>query len=154
MFTTSFPRTRADCVGKMRPCPWIRCEFHPYLIINNFFEPRRSQASRYYGLEPWQLPHTCILDVIDSIDPETLHDGKMKLKAIGEVLGYNRESIRLFEKSAFARLTPSQLAILEEAWNAAAETPHEPVPQRAVSLLNWRLDTADRDDPTGSIAWF
>ena len=56
------PRTRAECADAPRPCPWVACKHHLYLDIN----PRTGSIKiNFPDLEPWELPHTCALDVAE-----------------------------------------------------------------------------------------
>lgn len=53
------PRTRADCMDGPRPCPWVGCRHHLYLEV----KPNGSIVLNRPGLEPWELEHSCSLDV-------------------------------------------------------------------------------------------
>jgi len=80
------PRTRAECAGGARPCPWVACKHHLYLDIN----PRTGSIKiNFPDLEPWELPHTCALDIADQ--------GALTLEEIGVVTNLTRERVRQVE---------------------------------------------------------
>src|SRR5258706_16090472 len=80
------PRTRAECAGGARPCPWVACKHHLYLDIN----PRTGSIKlNFPELEPWELEHTGALDVADH--------GSKTLEEIGEITNLTRERVRQVE---------------------------------------------------------
>lgn len=87
------PRTRRDCEGGPRPCPWVSCRHHLYV------EVRRAGSLKLYhpDLEVEDLAETCSLDVAER--------GGMRLQEIGELFGYSRERVRQIEAKAFERLS-------------------------------------------------
>jgi len=57
------PKTRGDCVGGLRPCPFVSCEFNLYLDVN----PENGAIKINFPLlEVWELSETCALDVADA----------------------------------------------------------------------------------------
>ena len=87
------PRTRAECSGGQRPCPWVACKHHLYLDIN----PRTGSIKiNFPDLEPWELPHTCALDVADA--------GALTLEEIGAVTNLTRERVRQLEVRGLLQL--------------------------------------------------
>lgn len=80
------PRTRGDCVGEARPCPWVACKHHLYLDVNH---ETGTIKFNFPDLEPWDLPHTCALDVADR--------GGLTLGEVGDVLNVTRERVRQIE---------------------------------------------------------
>jgi hypothetical protein len=87
------PRTRAECAGGARPCPWVACKHHLYLDIN----PRTGSIKiNFPDLEPWELPHTCALDVADA--------GALTLEEIGVVTNLTRERVRQVEVRGLLQL--------------------------------------------------
>jgi hypothetical protein len=87
------PKTRAECAGGMRPCPWVACKHHLYLDIN----PRTGSIKiNFPDLEPWELPHTCALDVADQ--------GALTLEEIGKVTNLTRERVRQVEVRGLLQL--------------------------------------------------
>jgi hypothetical protein len=80
------PTTRAECQGTARPCPWVACKHHLYLDIN----PRTGSIKiNFPELEPWELKHTCALDVADN--------GGLTLEEIGLITNLTRERVRQVE---------------------------------------------------------
>ena len=56
------PTSREECRGEARPCPWVACKHHLYLDIN---PETGSIKINFPDLEPWELKHTCALDVAE-----------------------------------------------------------------------------------------
>ena len=80
------PKTRAECAEGARPCPWVACKHHLYLDIN----PRTGSIKlNFPDLEPWELAHTCALDVAEH--------GSKTLEEIGEITNLTRERVRQVE---------------------------------------------------------
>jgi hypothetical protein len=80
------PRTRAECAHEQRPCPWVSCKHHLYLDVN----PRTGTIKlNFPDLEPWELEHTCALDVADA--------GGHTLEEVGDITNLTRERIRQLE---------------------------------------------------------
>jgi hypothetical protein len=80
------PRTRAECRDAPRPCPWVACKHHLYLDIN----PRTGSIKlNFPELEPWELAHTCALDVAEN--------GALTLEEIGVITNLTRERVRQVE---------------------------------------------------------
>jgi len=56
------PRRRSECAEGPRPCPWITCRHHLAFDI----DPKSGALKlNHPGLEPWEIPETCSLDVAD-----------------------------------------------------------------------------------------
>ncbi len=80
------PTTRSECHDAPRPCPWVACKHHLYLDIN----PRTGSIKiNFPDLEPWELQHTCALDVADN--------GALTLEEIGLITNLTRERVRQVE---------------------------------------------------------
>jgi hypothetical protein len=80
------PRTRAECRDMPRPCPYVSCKHHLYLDVN----PHTGSIKlNFPDLEPWELAHTCALDVAD--------EGSRTLEEIGEITNLTRERVRQVE---------------------------------------------------------
>ena len=87
------PATRADCKQEMRPCPWVACKHHLYLDIN---PETGSIKINFPDLEPWELKHTCALDVAER--------GGITLEEVGEIMNLTRERIRQVEVRGLLKL--------------------------------------------------
>jgi hypothetical protein len=77
------PISRADCISAPRPCPWVACKHHLYLDVNPESGSIKINAPE---LEPWELKHTCTLDVAE-LEGITLQE-------IGEIMNLSRERVR------------------------------------------------------------
>lgn len=91
------PKTRGDCAGGPRPCPWVACRYHLYVDVR----PNGSLRLPFPELEPWDLPETCALDVAER--------GGLTLEQAGYRTNLTRERVRRCEEKAFARLRASGL---------------------------------------------
>jgi hypothetical protein len=89
------PRTRGDCAGGARPCPWLSCRHHLYLDVN---PETGSIKLNFPDLEPGELASSCSLDIAD--------DGDHVLDDVGAVMNLTRERTRQVEMGALARLKP------------------------------------------------
>ncbi|MGE0868743.1 MAG: sigma factor-like helix-turn-helix DNA-binding protein [Kofleriaceae bacterium] len=87
------PQTRAECRGEARPCPWVACKHHLYLDIN---PETGSIKINFPELEPWELQHTCALDVAEQ--------GARTLEQIGEITNLTRERVRQVEVRGLIKL--------------------------------------------------
>ena len=90
------PKTRAECGEQARPCPWVSCKHHLYLDINPV---TGSIKINFPDLEPWELPHTCALDVAET--------GGLTLEEVGEITNLTRERIRQVEVRGLLKLKSS-----------------------------------------------
>src|SRR5439155_20445114 len=80
------PKTRAECRDMPRPCPYVSCKHHLYLDVN----PHTGSIKlNFPDLEPWELEHTCALDVAD--------EGSRTLEEIGAITNLTRERVRQVE---------------------------------------------------------
>lgn len=87
------PRERSECREEMRPCPWVACKHHLYLDIN---PETGSIKINFPDLEPWELKHTCALDVAER--------GGITLEEVGEIMNLTRERIRQVEVRGLLKL--------------------------------------------------
>lgn len=87
------PRTRADCKGGPRPCPFISCKHHLYVDVS----PRTGAIKlNFPDLEVWELSESCALDIADH--------GGTTLEDVGAIMNLTRERIRQVEVKALAKL--------------------------------------------------
>jgi sigma-70-like protein len=87
------PTTREQCRGEARPCPWVACKHHLYLDVN---PETGSIKINFPDLEPWELQHTCALDVAER--------GGITLEEVGEIMNLTRERIRQVEVRGLLKL--------------------------------------------------
>lgn len=87
------PKKRSECRGGARPCMYVSCRFHLYLDVN---ESTGSIKLNHPDREPWELEHSCALDVAE--------EGAHTYEAIGQVLNVTRERARQLEEGALAKL--------------------------------------------------
>jgi hypothetical protein len=87
------PTSREECRGEMRPCPWVACKHHLYLDIN---PETGSIKINFPDLEPWELKHTCALDVAER--------GGITLEEVGEIMNLTRERSRQVEVRGLLKL--------------------------------------------------
>jgi hypothetical protein len=87
------PGNRAECSQEIRPCPWVACKHHLYLDVN---PETGSIKINFPDLEPWELQHTCALDVADR--------GGITLEEVGEIMNLTRERIRQVEVRGLLKL--------------------------------------------------
>jgi hypothetical protein len=86
------PKTRGQCEGGERPCPFVACKFHLFLDVT----PAGGVQVNHPGLELEQLRETCALDVADR--------GGVTLEEVGELLGITRERVRQMEGAGLTAL--------------------------------------------------
>lgn len=87
------PRTRAECKGGPRPCPFISCKHHLYVDVS----PRTGAIKlNFPDLEVWELTESCALDIADH--------GGTTLEDVGAIMNLTRERIRQVEVKALAKL--------------------------------------------------
>lgn len=88
------PRTRGDCYGGPRPCPWVGCKYNLYLDVTL----TGSVKLNFPDLEPHEMSPagSCSLDVADG--------GGETLEVVGKLLNVVRERVRQIEDRALAKL--------------------------------------------------
>lgn len=120
------PKTRADCLNKPRPCPWVGCKYHILLDVNdsgqivyNVGKTPSGRARKTWhrvtgasgaGKEGGDAPlmkaledalrhgtHTCVLDAVEGGRNHTLEE-------TGTLLNVTRERIRQIEVSSVRKM--------------------------------------------------
>lgn len=87
------PRTRGECRGQERPCPWAGCRHHMALDIN----PESGAIKiNHPHLELWEIRETCSLDVAER--------GEVTLETVAEVMNLTRERARQIETRGLLKL--------------------------------------------------
>lgn len=99
------PRTRAECQADgdnaERPCPWVACKHHLYLDVN---PDTGSIKLNFPNLEPWELTHSCTLDIAEL--------GGHSLEEVGVHMNLTRERVRQVEVRGLLSLAAMQLEAL------------------------------------------
>lgn len=96
---TDRPKTRGECVGGERPCPWAGCVHHLFLDVN---PETGSIKFNHPGRELEDLEYTCALDLAD--------EGVQTLELVGIALNLTRERVRQIEARGEVRLRGAALA--------------------------------------------
>lgn len=87
------PKTRGDCEGGVRPCPFVSCRYNLYLDVN----PHTGALKlNFPHLEPDQISESCSLDIAD-LEGRTLDE-------VGEVMNLTRERVRQIQDGLTAKL--------------------------------------------------
>lgn len=105
------PRTRGECVGGPRPCPWVGCRYHLYLDVDPYTGRLKIN---FPGLSPLEIPWTCALDVaeywilphscaIEDRHPRVIGEGNT-LELVGLAIHLTRERVRQIEQRAMRKL--------------------------------------------------
>lgn len=90
------PARREECLQgdlALRPCPFVSCKHNLFLDVN---ENNGSIKLNFPGIEVWEMPESCALDVADR--------GGLALEDIGVLMNLTRERIRQLEARGLARL--------------------------------------------------
>lgn len=89
------PQIRGDCIHERRPCPWVGCRYHLYFFAEKGHR-RRHQNGNTKPFNPWDMKHTCALDLAD--------EQQCTLQEIAEILFITRERVRQIEEMAIRKL--------------------------------------------------
>lgn len=89
-FNDPRPKTRADCVGGERPCPFVSCKHHLYLDV------LKGQVVINIPIDGDLPEESCALDVADK--------GGVTLEEIGASMLLTRERVRQIEAKALRKL--------------------------------------------------
>lgn len=124
------PRTRADCAGGERPCPFVSCKHHLYLDVS-----ARTGAIKlnFPDLEVWEMTETCALDVADR--------GGTTLEEVGAIMNLTRERIRQVEVKGLAKL-----AALRDMSTLRDYVDEGPTGKRRLPVLDEKRDEEDLED--------
>jgi hypothetical protein len=124
------PRTRIDCVGGERPCPFVSCKHHLYLDVS-----ARTGAIKlnFPDLEVWEMSETCALDVADR--------GGTTLEEVGAIMNLTRERIRQVEVKGLAKL-----AALRDMNTLRDYVDEGPTGKRRLPLLDTKREEEKEED--------
>jgi hypothetical protein len=95
------PRTRGECRGGIRPCPYVACRHHLAIEVTDVGRLKLV----WPGRELEDMPATCALDLVDEAD-----DGAT-LDEIGAALNVTRERVRQIERKALAKFRARMRAL-------------------------------------------
>ena len=124
------PKSRAECLGTERPCPYVSCKHHLYLDVS----PRTGAIKlNFPDLEVWEMKETCALDVADR--------GGTTLEDVGAIMNLTRERIRQVEVRALAKLEA-----LQEMEALRDYVDEGPVGKRRLPVINEDDEDDDDDD--------
>ncbi len=129
------PRTRAECQGGERPCPFVSCKHHLYLDVS-----ARTGAIKlnFPDLEVWEMTESCALDVSDR--------GGTTLEEVGAIMNLTRERIRQVEVKGLAKLQA-----LSEMESLRDYVDEGPVGKRRLPILQAE-DEEDEEEADGDDA--
>lgn len=116
------PKTRADCVDGVRPCPHVTCKHHIHTDLGTV------------------LPagETCVLDIADR--------GGVSLEEVCDILHYNsKESVRLIEERAIVKIRRSKAGPMVALREHVDEGELEPV-NRNLAKHGGHRDIVDLPD--------
>ncbi len=124
------PKTREECAGGMRPCPFVSCKHHLYLDVS-----ARTGAIKlnFPDLEVWEMNESCALDVADRAGAT--------LEEVGAIMNLTRERIRQVEVKALAKLEA-----LSDGHSLRDFVDEGPVGKRRLPVLNSAAADEDLDD--------
>jgi hypothetical protein len=124
------PKSREECVGGMRPCPFVSCKHHLFLDVS-----ARTGAIKlnFPDLEVWEMNETCALDVADRAGAT--------LEEVGAIMNLTRERIRQVEVKALAKLEA-----LRDGHSLRDFVEEGPVGKRRLPVLNAAAVVDDDDD--------
>ncbi len=86
------PKTRGECVGGERPCPWVSCAMHLYIDVLS----SGSLKLNFPDLEVSEMKESCVLDVADR--------NEITLEEVGEFMNITRERVRQIEVCAMRKV--------------------------------------------------
>lgn len=89
------PKTRGECEGGQRPCPFVTCQYHLYLDVN-YNQPTASVRLNFPHLDVLDMKESCALDVADR--------GGITLEELGANLNISLEGARQAEKDTLDEL--------------------------------------------------
>jgi hypothetical protein len=127
------PKSREDCVGGERPCPFVSCKHHLYLDVS-----ARTGAIKlnFPDLEVWEMNETCALDVADR--------GGTTLEEVGAIMNLTRERIRQVEVKGLAKLQA-----LRDMMALRDYVDEGPIGKRRLPVLTTKDEAADAEDEDG-----
>jgi len=124
------PRTRAECVGGERPCPFVSCKHHLFLDVS---AKTGAIKLNFPDLEVWEMTETCALDVADR--------GGTTLEEVGAIMNLTRERIRQVEVKGLAKLEA-----LKDMSALRDYVDEGPVGKRRLPVLESKKEEEEKDE--------
>lgn len=93
------PKTRAECAGAPRPCPYVSCKHHLYLDVSK----RGSIKVNFPDIEVEAMTESCALDVAEA--------GERTREEVGALMNMTGERVRQLEESGLEKLRESALEL-------------------------------------------
>lgn len=90
---TGRPKTRGECSGGKRPCPFVSCRYNLFLDVS---PDTGAIKLNFPDIEPDEMGESCMLDVADR--------GGETLETVGAHLNLTRERLRQIEEGALVQL--------------------------------------------------
>jgi hypothetical protein len=99
------PKTRNDCKGIHRPCPWVGCKYNMFIDIGR--NGRIIYNNTYKSPLDMPCDKSCLLDIVEKYGGQTLD-------AIGDMISVSRERVRQIEAKAIEKCTKLKQLIEEK----------------------------------------
>ena len=128
------PKTRGECRGGLRPCPYVSCRHHLYLDVN---EKTGSIKLNFPDKELWELEDTCVLDLTER--------GSLTLEQIGSFINLTRERVRQVEVSGLAKIKRTILTEYTDLYDQEEEERKEEEEKKEARTL--RVDYSKPKEP-------
>lgn len=87
------PKTRGDCIGGPRPCPWVGCRHHLFLEVKE----NGNILFNFKSLS--EMSWTCSLDVADEYP-----GGVTDRKELGDLIGRSKSRVSTLLEDALGIL--------------------------------------------------
>ncbi len=114
------PRTRGECQGGVRPCPFVSCRYHLFLDID---EETREIHLNYPGKEIFELENTCSLDIAEK--------GEVPLPEVARILNVGQKAVRNLVSRSLAtvraRAMPLELVETDSPGSTQDRKPVDPI---------------------------
>lgn len=136
------PKTRGDCVGGARPCPWVSCKYNNYLDVKTTGKNGRPIKSKegssivfnFPDTEPEDIPpeRSCSLDIADQ--------GGATLEDVAKLMNLTRERVRQVQTNALVNAEAEMLdaGVIDESDRPAGGTAQQPVESSVLSRRSFR----------------
>ena len=82
------PKTRGECAGGPRPCPWVSCRYHLMLTVDRF----GKVTEHFADIE--DMRETCALDVADKGEP-MMHGEIAALVGVSPQMAQQNDTVAL-----------------------------------------------------------